>query len=1447
MLAVKLLGQFDVRHDEIPIAIPSRAAQSLLAYLLLTAGTFHRREKLAGLLWPDTLEESARRNLRHELWRLRKAIDTGPPGEREEEFLLTSEFSVAFNPRARYWLDVAVLERARATTASADDLMTTLALYRGELLPGFYDEWVVLERERVAAIFEQEIARLLGSLVREEWWEELAEWGERWIALGGTPEPAYRALMIAHNEMGDQSKVASSFQRCVESLQKELGVQPAEATCLLFEQLKVGRKPAKGNFALLFPVPRASVSLKSATVPHQPPVPGEAPFKGLAYFDECDANLFFGRELLTTRLLSRLYHDRLVVVVGASGSGKSSLVRAGVVPALKQSDPHAQCYLITPTASPLMALAAALAVAPAAAPARDTGSSASLVSLLTDLAREPRSLLLALRRLMSTDASHLVLVVDQFEELFTLCRDEFEREAFIDNLLCALAEADRQVNLIIALRADFYPHCAQYPELREALARHQEYIGPMSAEELGRAVREPARRGGWEFEPGLVDLILRDVGDEPGALPLLSHALLETWKRRRGRMLTVQGYMESGGVRGAIAKTAETVFSQMTADQQHIARNIFLRLTELGEGTQDTRRRAATTELVPRMQDAEQVQTVLNVLAEARLITKGETTVEVAHEALIREWHTLREWLNQNREGLRLHRHLTEAAQSWQKLNQEPGELYRGVRLAQALEWAKTNSGELNPLEREFLEASGEMREREGAEREAQRQRELLAAQRLAEAERRQRDIAEKAKADAEYQHQLAFTRELAVNAVNNLIIDPERSILLALQAVSVSAAGGRPVLREAEEALHRAVQASRVRLTLHGHMAGLSDVAFSPDGNLLATASSDRSAKVWDAGTGQELLSLGGHADVVYKIAFSLDGKRLATASADKTAKIWDAVTGRELLTLRGHADVVRGIAFSPDGRRVATGSFDKTAKIWDSATGEELLTLMGHTGGVAPVAFSPDGARLATGSWTDETEHSVKVWDAVSGKQLLTLTGHASTLWAVAFSPDGKRLATGSGDATAKIWDSTSGQLQMTIFVHSVVMSLAFSRDLQGTRLATGNTNGAAQVWDAMTGELLVTLAGHTGNIYGISLNPDGTRVATGCSDGTARVWDVSPAGGCEWLTIAGHTLQARYIAYSPDGTRVATAGQDKTAKVWDAVTGKVLVVLSGHTNAVNGIAFSPDGSRLVTVSLDQTARVWDVATGKQLLSIRTEIFVFPQGPRVAFSPDGQRIITPGVENSAKVWDSMTGQESLTLCCHAAPVWAAAFSPDGARVATGGWDHMAMIWDSATGKALLRLSGHADNITALRFSPDGRRLATASMDGTTKVWDVAAGKLSLTLSGHVTGVDVAFSPDGTCIATAGADGTVSVWDVSTAGARSEQPLTLYNPSGAMLTGVAFSPDGTRLAASSNDGTVRIFVLPLDDLIAIAKSRVTRTLTNDECQKYLHVEESPLDEVSST
>ncbi|HKZ70680.1 MAG TPA: hypothetical protein VJ020_11410 [Anaerolineales bacterium] len=740
----------------------------------------------------------------------------------------------------------------------------------------------------------------------------------------------------------------------------------------------------------------------------EPPAPGVSPFKGLQYFDEADAGMFFGRERLIAKLAGQLREHRfLAVIVGASGSGKSSLVRAGLIPALRWGEPLADgalppegstrwpVHVITPTAHPLKALAASLT--------HDSESVTVTATLMDDLARDPRSLDLAVSRRLtqSEGGGRLLLVVDQFEELFTACQDEAERRHFVENLMMATSlTTDGPTTVVITLRADFYAFCAQYESLREAVAKRQEYIGPMTAGELRRAIEEPARLGNWELEPGLVEALLKDVGadgegqPEPGALPLLSHALLETWNRRRGRKLTLRGYAESGGVREAIARTAERVYAQLTPAGQTIARNIFVRLTELGEGTQDTRRRVALDELFQKPEDAPAVQAVLKLLTDARLVTTEANTAEVAHEALIREWPALRRWLNEDREGLRMHRQLTKDAQTWAALNRDEGALYRGARLAQTGEWAEKNDDQLSALEREFLNASRTLQvsELETAKKRAAalRQRALYLAgalvlalvafitaglfsvqatqsantARTAEAqavEQKLTAVAAQAVADqqrdeAERQAQIAFAGKLAAQAQAVYEENPLLGICLALESLAFAPPDDEVARGSTADLLRKLIASGRVS-KLGDDVAAIYP---NPDNTLLVIDYATKPGELRRTADGSLVQTLSGEvADVdVYdtsSVYFSPDPQTsyFVVSYDGKPSELRRTADGGLVQTLSS-SDVF-SVYFSPDPQAsyvVVYYSGGKPRELRRTADGNLVQTLSGV---VHSVFFSP------------------------------------------------------------------------------------------------------------------------------------------------------------------------------------------------------------------------------------------------------------------------------------------------------------------------------------------------------------------------------------------------------------------------------------------------------------------------------------------------------------
>ncbi len=1159
------------------------------------------------------------------------------------------------------------------------------------------------------------------------------------------------------------------------------------------------------------------------------PAAGVPPYKGLLFFDQVDSNLFFGREILTAHLTDRIIDlamdasSRFLAVVGASGSGKSSLVRAGL--AVKLQRGGWEIHIITPTTNPLKTLAA---------------------NYNSTRAKNRKQ--------------HLILV-DQFEETFTLCRDENERAAFIERLLAIARNKSAKTTVVIALRADFYSHCAQYPLLREAVAAEQEYIGQMSNAELRRAIEEPAKRSGWEFEAGLVDVLLNDIGadgteqPEPGALPLLSHALLATWERRRGRAFTLEGYRASGGVRGAIAETAESVFTdQLNHKQQELARDVFLRLTELGEGTEDTRRRAALNELVRQSEEAAQLRMVLNMLADARLITLNEDSAEVAHEALIREWERLHEWLSQDREGLRLHRHLTNAAHEWEVRGYDASELFRGARLAQMSEWTSANTEKLNVSERKFIAASIELEQHEVMQQAAQQQRELEAAQKLAETQiqsalrlqTRNRVIttigiiaiilailagmfgvqssqnASAAQA-ASTQAIADFTRSEAqrlATEANNLVLSHDDINLIALLAIRSLNMQYTP---SGDAVLASLTNLPVPPLELRGHTADLWNADFSPDGKYLVTSSSDKTARLWDVATGKNIRVFSDSSSGLEWVAFSPDGKHILTADGrGDVARLWDVASGQAIRVFSGHTDFVYAAAFSPNGKLIVTVSGDKTARIWDAATGETLRTITGHTDWVIRTAFSPDGKYIATAS----ADRTARLWDVATGNQVqvFSVAGDIDYTECVAFSPDGKYIATGNADkeghTVARVWDVATGQVVHEFSGHQGnVLGISFSPD--DRFLLTAAEDRTARLWDLTTGQTLRIFSGHRNAVQTATFSPDGRLVATTSNDGIARVWNLQKfPSGVQFSTYGVVVAQA---SFSPDGKRVITANQDDTAQIWDAVTGQILTTLTGHTYAVKGAVFSPDGKMILTTSDDKTARLWDAISGKELRRFDGHSDVVYRG---VFSPDGKYIITTSWDGTARVWDAQTGQ-ILVIYSKQGPkhINRVMFSLDGKTVVTGGGDGTARIWDPLSGKELMVFKGHTDQVTGIAFSPDGKYLVTASFDGSVRLWDVFTGKEIHRFAGHAgRAFGAAFSPDGNYVLSSGDDATARLWDVATG-----KEIRRFTSHSGTVGNVAFSPDGKYIVTASFDGTARLWFTDIDDTIHAVCALLTRDLTADE------------------
>lgn len=782
---------------------------------------------------------------------------------------------------------------------------------------------------------------------------------------------------------------------------------------------------------------------------HPTVISGICPYKGLAYFDYRgdDPKYFFGRTALTDQLIEKVRTSNFVAVLGASGSGKSSVVRAGLLYQLSQGQrlsgsEHWPIRIFRPGEHPFYNLASAFV---------DSGlSDVDRAIQLTTIAETIRTHGASeLHNLVVENAAEqrLMLVADQFEEVFTLCQDETERQQFFECLLGILDFAAKTLCLIIVMRADFFSKCAEkeYAGLAQKIQENLTTIIPMTSEELEQAIREPAKQVGLEIEEELVQQMIDDVQNAPGHLPLLQYALTELWQQRDTECLKLASYIRIGGVKGTLTNHADEAYTFLSEEEQQVARRIFLDLTQLGEGTEDTRRQVNIQNLVTLQYTRVLVNQVIRKLADAKLVVtdevikKGEESgrvavVDVAHEALIRYWPRLRKWIDENRNEIRFQRRLEDAARYWDNIRKPAGLLWRSPDLDLLRTFHQEHAHEMTPLQIEFFQKSVAAQEQEEVEKETIRQHEKEQRNRVL---RTQSLFLTNLARQENQKHNYVKAIRLALVALPRTLKDPDR-----------------PYLTEAEIQLYKGIQALEQEVMPVCEYPVL-DPAFNPE-ETLVVASWDNTAQVWEVATGREVARLTGHTDWITDAKFSFDGTQVVTASWDDTVRIWDARNGKIITVLVGHEDEVTHAVFSPDGTRVVTASKDNTARIWDVVTGQELAVLTGHTDWVAHVAFSFDNTRVVTSSWDD----TARVWDANSGREIIMLSGHKSVVIYAAFSPDSMRVVTASWDNTARVWDLDSGREVIVLTGHAQrVTQVAFSSD--NKYVFTASEDDTARIW--------------------------------------------------------------------------------------------------------------------------------------------------------------------------------------------------------------------------------------------------------------------------------------------------------------------------------------------------------------------------------------------------
>lgn len=1160
------------------------------------------------------------------------------------------------------------------------------------------------------------------------------------------------------------------------------------------------------------------------------------PYQGLFAFGEEDAAFFFGREAFTARLVSVIQQQPLLAIIGPSGSGKSSVVFAGLIPKLRLIETW-HIVSLRPGERPFYALATALL--PSLEPQMsETDRLVETRKLAQALAQNDLPLADVIKRVIQkAKTARLLLVIDQFEELYTLCPTIETRHLFLDHLLATVDTSHDGLPfaLVLTLRADFLAQVLGYRPFADALQENRdEKLGPMNRVELQQAIEEPAKSLGIQFESGLINRILDDVGEEPGNLPLLEFALTLLWEHQENGRLLHSVYDAIGQVGGALAGFADEVYAQASSAEQAEIRRIFTQLVQPGAGTEDTRRIAIKADI------GDIRWRLVQQLANSRLIVTSQDedereTAEIAHEALIQRWVRLQEWMNADRNFRAWQERLRLVIHQWEATAHDIDTLLRGTPLAEAESWLAERQADLSQVEQEFIQNSIDLREQVAAEKAAQQKRELEAAQRLAEAERQRHQEQSRANVQlrrravfativsvfaiaaavtavyfviqANHDSRIAQARELAARSLETLDRDPIASLTLAIDAVNMTYTVDETYASEAEVALYRALMESPFRAVLPANW-----VWFSPDGTRIVLLDDQQNMQLLD-GSLNWLAELG-----VYQsygqIVFSPDNQLLLHYSfKQNTAPLWNR-NGELIAILSRHTSPIGVANFSPDSHRIITGDQEGDVNLWDTS-GNFIASLEGHTQLVFEAIISADGNRIVTNGNDD----SARLWDG-DGHFLTLLTDpQGSDIYGIDMNPQGTRISgsrvtsfpDGSyiSDGVTYLWDE-NGNLVKTLGEDTFNATwVEFNAD--GTRMLSPEG-----ILFNEEGEQLASLESQKYDMSTVRsiFSPDGEYVTQAgceqydelsgtCSVSTVTLWD---ADGHFINTLEGHTDMIRDITFNHAGTNMATTASDGMVLVWDA-QGRLLTSFRAHLEYGQETMFSAHDAHVISFGCDaldrsmaphtcaaSSVRQWDVQNS--LLAVMNQ----SEGNLLSIDLDKNtgHIIAAASGGIATLWDE-NGRWLNDLTGHQADVNWAEFSPDGQFIVTASWDGTARLWD-ATGKLLHILAGHNDKILSAHFSPDGTRIVTASTDGTARIWDTVGNVLAV-LVGHSDYVHTAvFNHDGTLILTGSADGTARLWDVE----GHPQKVLSGHSSGVWF--AAFNAGSTKIVTTSGDNTARLW-----------------------------------------
>ena len=1191
----------------------------------------------------------------------------------------------------------------------------------------------------------------------------------------------------------------------------------------------------------------------------------KSPYKGLKRFNFQDREYFFGRDALIYKLFTAVNKSSFSLVLGASGSGKSSVVRAGLIPEIKEYiEIYKRFYyfIFTPDRDPFESLYRCLKNEE-----KDYNFSISEAEIA--LKAKSGTLMEVINTLKKED-EYWFLFIDQFEQLFTICTDLEKRKNFIAGIVELAKKRESSVKIVLAMRSDFLEQFSFYPTLGAIANQNNIHlVTEMYPDELRRAIAQPAAKNGVVFEEGLIEQIIEEVERQKGYLPLLQYTLDLLWEKEcksigadgcphiEDRTLNKINYAALEGVRGALQKRVDEIYKDIcekNPEGELVTKQIFLKLVNIVEIDSESKfvsRRAYRNEFV-----GEPIESILkrfideNLLVSSYEYSKAEkllvgsrddkyiehATVEIAHEILLSSWEELKRWLEAEKEAIILKNWLAGETRKWLEVRAKDelkasDELLKGSRLEQVVELRKKNGfeklGGLVAEENEFIDVSVSEKERIEREKEARRQRDIRTAWGIAAGSVMALVVSSSLGLMA-----LKQTKQAQLNLANShartsmSMLSQGQDLDAFLEAIRAGKILQKYQAKDPQVwgSLIGNIYEGRERNRLHGHDGSVLSVSISNDNKTIVSGSSDNNIKVWNLKTGTKIHTLTGHDSSINSVSISNDGKTVVSSSDDKTIKVWNLETGTEIGTLTGHDrpiyDKPISVSISNDAKTIVSGSYLGTIKVWNLETGTEIGTFTGHDTPIITVSISNDDKTIVSGS----SDNTIKVWNLETGTEIRTLpvrvAGHDNYVYSVSISNDSRTIVSGRNDGTIKVWNLETGTEARTLRGHNAgVLSVSISNDEK--TIVSGSSDNTIKVWNLETGTEIGTLTGHYNYVYSVNISNDSQTIVSGSRDNTIKVWNMET--GTEVGTITGHNNYVYSINISNDSKTIVSGSRDNTVKVWDMKTGTEIQTIRGHNSPIISVSISDDSQTIVSSSSDNTIKVWDMETGTEIQTIRGHSPI-----STSISNDGKTIVSGNDNNTIEVWNLETGTEIHTLTGHESRVNSVSISSDSKTIVSGSYDSTIKVWDMKTGTEIQTIRGHNSPIISVSISDDSKIIVSGSADNTIKAWDLETGELISTLTGHDSPVmSVSISNDSKTIVSGSVDNTIKVWNL-----EAEELICTLRGHDSRVNSVSISNDGKTIVSGSNDNTIKIWNIDFDWLMERSCSWVRNYLQHNAPEK---------------